>query len=174
MDIVKEHWKLYLFEGIVFLIIGFLAIAMPGVFSISFELVIGSLMLIGGLVQLYRSFKAHRHHGFVASAFGSVVFIIVGLLLLAFPLKGIMAITTLITICFLIDGCFRMLLAVQMRMHQPWLWYMFMGIIEVVIAVLIWNEWPSSALWVIGTLVGINLVFLGMTQIMVSLQARKS
>ena len=160
------------FEGLLFVILGALAIAMPVLFTFSFELVIGALFVVGGLIQLFRSIKSFGAPGCLFWGLSSIVFIVLGYLLLANPLKGVLALTTIITICFLIDGCFKMLIAATMRLEQTWVWYMFLGIIEVILAVLIWNEWPSSALWVLGTLIGINLLFIGMTQVIISIQAK--
>jgi len=173
MDTMKKHWKLFFFEGVVFSVLGILAILMPVVFTFSFELLIGALLLIGGCVQLFRTAQTRGIPGFIVSLFSSLLFIVIGILLLAYPVSGVIALTTFIAAFFLIDGCAKMILAVRMNLLQRWIWVMFSGICEIVLAVLIWHQWPSSALWVIGILIGINLLMLGTAQIIIALEVRK-
>jgi uncharacterized membrane protein HdeD (DUF308 family) len=52
-------------------------------------------------------------------------------------------------------------------------WILFDGIVTLILGVLVWRQWPSSSLWVIGTLVGISMIFTGMTRLMLSLAVRR-
>lgn len=174
MDLFKEHWKLYFFEGLLFTLVGIAAISVPGLFTLSFELLMGLLLIITGLAVGFRTFKARNIPGFIWSLLSAILFILIGVLLLVYPIKGVIALTSFIAAFFLVDGCFKMLQSVQMNIHRQWIWYMFIGIVEVFLAVLIWNEWPGSSVWVIGTLVGANLLISGLIQMSIALQARNS
>lgn len=173
LNTIKQHWKSYFFEGVAFSVLGILAIILPVIFTFSFELFIGILLIVGGCLQLYRSAQTSNIPGFILSLFSALLFLIVGILLLSYPLKGVIALTTFLAAFFLIDGCSKMILAVRMNLLQRWVWVMFSGICEVILAVLIWNQWPSSALWVIGILVGVNLLMVGTAQMFIALEARE-
>lgn len=171
---MQNVWKSYLLEGIVFILLGAAAVAMPGLFTLSLELLVGWLFVIGGIVQGYRTFTTKDSPGFIGSLISAILLLIVGVWMLLFPLKGMFTLTFLLALFYLLDGCAKMLLAVQMKLSQRWTWYMFAGMLEVVIAVLIWHGWPSTAVWVIGLLVGINMLVYGFSQLFFALDLKKA
>lgn len=160
-QLIKEHRKFFIFEGILFIILGFLAIVLPGAMTLGVELFLGWLLLLGGVIQGVRAFSAYRVPGFFASLIGAIVSVIAGVLLLAYPLSGILTLTLLLTIFFLIEGIAKIIFAFNVKPNTNWGTLLISGILSLALAFIIWSGWPGTAIWAIGLLVGINMLFSG-------------
>lgn len=161
MDAIIKNRKFFIFEGILFLILGALATALPQITTLSVELIIGWLFIFGGLVQLYRTWQlesaGHRWGVF----FSALLSLILGIGLVAFPILGILSLTILLTAFFIVDGISKLYYGFGSKNLQGYGWVILSGVLSLIIAGLIWAAWPSSAGWVIGLLVGINMIFFG-------------
>jgi uncharacterized membrane protein HdeD (DUF308 family) len=170
---IHDHWKLFLAEGIVMVILGLLAIAVPEVASLAIAIFIGWLFFVGGIFRTL-SLLRHRHlPGFGWALATAILAILLGIILLARPIAGVLTLTIALVVFFILEGIGAILLAVEHRRHLPsWGWVLFSGLVDLLLAWLIWAGWPSSAGWAIGLLVGINMLFLGLSLIMTALAAR--
>ncbi|MDB2614154.1 HdeD family acid-resistance protein [Chlamydiales bacterium] len=165
---VNKHKGMFLFEGVLFIILGVLALVLPGLFTIAAELLIGWLFLFGGVFQAIRSFKTKEISGFWVSLISSALYIIAGLLLLFYPLKGILTLTFLLAYFFFLEGIAQIVFAVAMHPAKSWGWLLISGILAIAMAFIIWSGWPGSSVWVLGILVGINLLFYGFSQVFIA------
>lgn len=168
MDIFQNHRKLMIFEGVIFTLLGFLAVALPGISTLSTELFIGWLLIFGGAVQLFRTFQGRKEEGFIGSLLTSCLYIIFGVLLILFPAAGILSLTVLITIFFIAEGIAKIILGFQLRPSTSWAWFIINGILALIMAFIIWKGWPGTAYWVLGLLVGINMIFFGISLIVLA------
>jgi uncharacterized membrane protein HdeD (DUF308 family) len=170
---IHAHWKLFLVEGIVMMVLGLLAIAEPEIASLAITIFIGWLFLIGGIFRTVSLLQHRDIPGFGWAIATALLAVILGIVLLIRPLAGVLSLTIALIAFFILEGITAILLAIEHRRHLPsWGWILFSGIIDLVLAFLIWDGWPSSADWVIGLLVGINMVFVGLSLIMTALAAR--
>ena len=165
MEWLQNNRYLFLFEGIIFTLLGMIAIALPGVSTLSTELFIGWLLLFGGSVQLYRTIKSRKAPGFLGSLLMSVLYLVFGILLIAFPIAGILSLTLLLTLFFMAEGIAKIILGFQLRPFPQWGWFLINGFVALAMAYIIWSGWPGSAFWVLGLLVGINMIFFGISLI---------
>jgi uncharacterized membrane protein HdeD (DUF308 family) len=172
---IHEHWKLFLVEGIILIILGMAAIAAPWIATLVFELVIGWLFLISGIVGLITTFWMRNAPGFWWSLLSAVVAIAAGLVLLRWPISGTLSLTYVLIAFFLIEGIVTIMYAVDHRgqLSGRWGWMLASGIVDLVLAGMIFANLPSSALWAIGLLVGINMVFGGTAMIGMALAAKE-
>jgi len=161
METLRQHRTLLLCEGILFLVLGLIAIIVPVVFTFGFELFIGWLLLIGGAMQGWRAIKTRHSPGFWASLAAAILAIIVGVLLIARPMEGVITLTILLTLFFLIEGISKIFMAFSMREYANWGWLLFSGLLALAMAAIIYFGWPGTAMWVLGLLVGINMLFFG-------------
>ncbi len=168
MDWVRNHRTLLLIEGILFILMGGVAIILPVVSTLSLEMFIGFLLIFSGAVQLFRAFKLHRAPPFVISLLMGLIGVVCGILMLLYPVAGVMSLTILLTIFFLLDGIMKIVLGFQSRPTHYWGWLVFNGLLSLIIAYIIWHSWPSSAFWVLGLLFGINMIFFGVSLISLS------
>jgi len=149
--------------GWIILIAGILALLSPLVSGLAVAMVVAVLLIFAGLTRVMHAFKGG---GFWAGLFG-VLAVIVGLVMLGRPLLGLASLTMILVVYFLALGISEIIAAIQIRPAPGWGVLLFSGIVSAVLALLIWNQWPLSGVWVIGTLVGIQLVFSGMSMIAV-------
>ncbi|HEY2755964.1 MAG TPA: DUF308 domain-containing protein [Pseudolabrys sp.] len=173
---LHEHWVLFLVEGVVLLVLGASAIALPVLATVAFTIILGWLFLVSGVIGLFTTIWMRGAPGFWWSLLSAVLGIVVGLLLLASPLRGAVSLTLVLVAFFVIEGVATIMFALDHKreLSGRWAWMLVSGIIDLVLAVMIFAGLPSSAAWAIGLLVGINMVFGGAALIALSLDARKA
>jgi uncharacterized membrane protein HdeD (DUF308 family) len=171
---LRLHWRAFLIEGIVLLILGIFAILIPNVATLAVEVFIGWVLLISGVVGLISTFRMRGAPGFGWSLLSAVVGIAAGFVLLAWPLSGVLSLTLILTAFLTIEGVASIMLALSHRhgFSARWALLVVSGVIDLILAAMIFLNLPSTAAWAIGLLVGINMVFGGSTLISMALQAR--
>lgn len=173
METLKQNRSLVLFEGIALVVLGVLAIALPVLFTFGIEQFLGWLFLFSGIIQGYRAFKTRESPGFWASLASALLAIIVGGLLLWKPMAGVLSLTILLTIAFFFEGIIKTWLAFSLRDFPNWGWLLLSGILALAMAAIIYAGWPGTAMWVLGLLVGINLLFYGYALLILYSQLKK-
>ena len=174
METIQQHRTAFIVEGILFILLGILAIALPGVMTLGVELFVGWLFLIGGIVQGYRTLtSSNAAPGYWMSLLSGILSIIVGGMFLLYPLQGIAALTMLLIAFFLIEGSIKIAFGVQLKPLQGWGWLVLSGIISLLMAGILWSGWPGTAIWAIGLLVGINMIFFGSSLLTLALSISK-
>ena len=173
---VREHWKAFLFEGILLVILGLAAMILPPLASLAVTIFLGWMFLITGVAGLALTFWARQMPGFWWSLISATLAVGAGIILLAKPEQGILTLTIVVGAYFLAEGVTTIMYALEHRreLSERWSWLLVSGIMDIVIAGIIIAGLPGSALWAIGLLVGINLVFGGATLIGMALAARKA
>jgi len=170
---IHAHWKLFLIQGIVMMVLGFLAVAEPNVATLAVTLFVGWLFLIAGVFRAASAWHSRQMPGFAWSMLTALLSVALGLILILRPLAGVLTLTMVLVAFFIVEGIASILGAIQHRQHlRSWGWVLFSGIVDLFLAYLIWLGWPSSADWAIGLLVGINMLFLGLSLVMTALAAR--
>jgi uncharacterized membrane protein HdeD (DUF308 family) len=171
---VREHWKAFLIEGILLVIFGLAAIIVPPLASLAVTILLGWLFLISGIAGLALTFWARLMPGFWWSLISAVLAIAAGLILLAMPVQGTLTLTIVVGAYFLAEGVATIMYALEHRreLSERWSWLLVAGIMDLLIAAIIITGLPGSALWAIGLLVGINLLFGGSSLIGMALAAR--
>jgi uncharacterized membrane protein HdeD (DUF308 family) len=173
---VREHWKAFLIEGIVLVVLGLAAMIVPPLASLAVTIFLGWMFLISGVVGLAMTFWARQMPGFWWSLISAALALIAGLILLAQPVQGTLTLTIVVGAYFLAEGVATIMYALEHRreLSERWQWLLVGGIMDILIAAIIITGLPGSALWAVGLLVGINLLFGGATLIGVALAARNS
>ena len=172
---VREHWKAFLFEGILLAILGLAAMIVPPLASLAVTIFVGWMFMISGIAGLVLTFWARALPGFWWSLISAALAVVAGGILLAQPVKGVYALTLVIGIYFVAEGVATIMYALEHRreLSERWLWLLIAGIFDVLISFMIISGLPGSAEWAIGLLVGINLVFGGASLIGMALAARR-
>jgi uncharacterized membrane protein HdeD (DUF308 family) len=170
---IHTHWKLFLAQGIVMMVLGLLAVAVPIIATLAVEIFVGWLFFVAGLFRAVWVWRSRQTPGFAWSLLTAALAIVLGLVLILRPLAGMLTLTMVLVAFFIIEGIASIIGAIEHRQHlRSWGWVLFSGIIDLLLAYLIWAGWPSSASWAIGLLVGINMLFLGLSLVMTALAAR--
>jgi uncharacterized membrane protein HdeD (DUF308 family) len=170
---VREHWKAFLFEGILLVILGLAAIIVPPLASLAVTIFLGWLFLISGIAGLVLTFWARQLPGFWWSLISALLAIAAGFVLLTRPVQGTLTLTIVVGVYFVAEGVATIMYALEHRreLSQRWSWLLVAGLMDIIIAAIIIAGLPGSAVWAIGLLVGINLLFGGATLIGVALAA---
>jgi uncharacterized membrane protein HdeD (DUF308 family) len=171
LEAIKGNWGWILALGIVLIIVGTLAVAMPLVASLATALVLGWLLLMGGIAQLVGAFWTRDWSGFFLSLLIGVMYLVLGLMFLRAPVKAELMMTLLLACGLIIGGLFR-IIGSLMYQFPNWGWTLVGGAINLVLGLLIWQQLPEAALWVIGLFVGIDMIFTGWTWVMLSLAVK--
>ena len=173
---VRDHWVLFLVEGIVLVVLGVLAILIPPLASLAVTIFFGWLLLISGIVGLVTTFMARQAPGFWWSLLSAVLGIVAGVILLVWPISGTLSLTYLLIAFFLIEGFASIMFAIEHRnqLSGRWGWMLASGVVDVILAVIVFIGLPWSAFWALGLLLGINMVFGGWALIAMALHARSA
>jgi len=158
--------------GILMFILGILAISLPLASSIGIVIVLAWLILFAGISHLIFAFQSHSVGGFLWQVLLAVLYGIAGIYMLMNPLLGVLSLTLVLAIFLLVEGILEIALYFGIRRLRHAGWVLFDGIVTLILGILIWAQWPSSSVWVIGTLVGISLMFSGISRFMLSLAFR--
>lgn len=169
---VRKHnaWFIALGAALIILgAIGLTAVVTTTLFSVIF---FGWLLLIGGAVQMGHAFRVRPWSGLLLQLFVGILNIVVGLLIIANPGSSALALTLLMASFFIVGGIFRVVMAVPE--HLPGRgWAILSGLINVLLGVLIWVQWPASGFWVIGLFIAVDLLFTGWWFVALGLAARR-
>lgn len=165
-DNIKQNKSLYVFNGVMFIVLGVVALCAPLIAAEFLDLLIGCLLLITGLFQGVVSYAAKRHWTYYVTA---IISIIAGALLILQPAAGILALATVVAVILLIQGMMQIFYAGVYAPFSGWGWMLLSGVISIALTALIYVGWPTTAVWFLGILVGINLISLGVSMMMLSI-----
>lgn len=155
--------------GWLIFIAGVLAILSPFIFGVWVVTMVAILLIFAGGSRFMHALQGG---GFWSGLFGLMA-LLTGGAMIAKPLLGLASLTMVLIIYFLVLGVFEVIAAFQFRPVKGWGWLLFSGIISILLSQMILNQWPLSGAWAIGTLVGIQLVFSGITMITLGSAVKK-
>ena len=168
---LRGHWLWFVLLGVALIVLGFIALGSVLTATLATALAIGALLVVGGVAETVGAFWSRGWSGIFLHLLSGVLSIVVGVLFLRAPV-GVLVILTLLLACLLmVNGIFKVVAALSYR-FAGWGWPLVSGVIDLILGVMIWLEWPASALWVIGLFVGISLLFRGANWIGLGLALR--
>jgi uncharacterized membrane protein HdeD (DUF308 family) len=173
---VHDHWRAFLIEGIILVILGLAAIALPPLAGIATAIILGWLFLLGGIVGLVATFNQRNAPGFWWALFSAAIAVLAGGILLANPASGVATLTYVLIAFFVIDGLLIIVMAFEHRreLSGRWEWMMLGGFMDLILAAIIVAGLPGTLAWALGLLVGIDLLFGGFSLIAMALSARQA
>jgi len=172
---VRDHWVLFLIQGVVMAILGLFAVAAPVIATLAVDIYAGWLFLISGIVGIITLFTRQQNiSSFLWTLVAAALALAVGVLLIWRPAAGVLSLTLLLIGFFIAEGVVQILAAFKYRsaVGNAWTWMLFSGIVDLVLAAIILMGWPGTATWTLGLLVGINLFMSGLALVMTSLACR--
>jgi len=169
---LQDHWRIFLTEGIIFILLGLSAIIIPQLFTIAIVIFLGWLIVLGGVIQVSRALFFPDMPGFGLWLGLGILQVLVGYLLIADPVAGVLTLTMMMTLFFAFEGIIKIYLAMMMRPLPHWNYVLFSGITALIFAVLILIFWSETAHWLLGLFLGINMIMLGVSMVKMSLRNR--
>lgn len=166
----ETRWSMVV--SLLMILAGILAIIVPPLSGIAVTLFVAWLLILAGVGHFAYTWERRHQHGSSWGWLLGVLFIIVGIRMLMFPAAALASLTLLLAIYLFVNAGLEFALAFRLRPRDGWGWVLFDGFVALVLGIIILHRWPHNALWVIGTLVGISILFAGISRFMLSLAAR--
>lgn len=159
--------------GISLVILGALAVMFAYVSTIFSMVYLGLIFAVVGIAEIIKAIKVRSSFGmFLVQLFFGILYIVAGVYIVSYPVINAVTLTLLFALLFIVIGIARVVAAFFGNApHRGWL--LFNGIITILLGALIWQQWPSSGLWVIGLFVGINAIFTGLSWIMLASKLKR-
>jgi uncharacterized membrane protein HdeD (DUF308 family) len=164
-EAAKAGGKSMTFFGVIAIILGILAMMMPGLTGVSVVYLLGVIVLVAGIVRMIWAFQAGSlGKGLLMFAIGLLT-LLAGLALLAHPLFASGVLTVMLAFYFILDGIGEIAAGFRLRPADGWGWLLFGGIVSLLLGLMIWRQFPLSGLWAVGILLGIKLFFIGLIMV---------
>ena len=168
----SRGWSI--FWGILLIVIGILALLMPEIAALATALTLAWLLVFAGIIEIVHAFQTRRRRGFGWKLVAGIVTLVLGLIILLFPVAGIATLALWIGAFLFAGGIIRLILAFRLRPVKGWVWVLIDGILSIIIGGLIAWGWPASSIPFIGLLAGFWLLFSGIWRIMLDGRAPRA
>src|SRR5262245_32816026 len=172
LQAIRGKWIWLVVLGIALIVLGTLLLGAPVIATLATVTTLGVLILLGGGMEVVGAFWCQEWSGFFLALLSGILGVVVGLMLLSNPIEGGITLTILLASFLFVGGIFKAVAVIAHR-FEGWGWLLLSGVIDVVIGVLIWREMPMSGLTIIGLLVGISLIFRGVSWLMVGFSLKQ-
>ena len=171
---LRDSWRFLLIEGVILAVLGAAAVIIPPIATLAVEIIVGWLFLVSGAVGLVVTFLMRQAPGFWWSLFSAVLALAAGAALIGWPAGGALSLTLLLIVFFVMEGVATIMYALDHKRDLPerWGFMLASGVVDLVLAAVIYAGLPGSAAWAIGLMVGINMLFGGFALIGLALHAR--
>jgi len=173
-NLVRRASTLTILWGVSLICLGMLAVASPMLAAVAVSALVAWLIVLAGVVHLVVAFHSREAGSVIWRLLVGLAYVCFGGYLIARPVAGVASLTLLLASLFLVEGLFNIVLFFRAPSALRSSWFLLDGIVTLLLGLMIYMQWPSSSAWAIGTLVGISLIFSGVTRVMVSLGVRKA
>jgi uncharacterized membrane protein HdeD (DUF308 family) len=171
-EVAGQNTRTLLVLGVVQIVLGVLAITMPFVPGVALAYLAGAVVLLAGISKVVEAFKSGSWgNGMLGFGIGALA-ILGGLVIMLNPLIALASLTLLLGIYFLLEGAVAVALGLRIRPVKGWVWTALGGAVTLLLGVLVIAKWPLSGAWLIGTLLGVHLIFGGWAAITCATTAR--
>jgi uncharacterized membrane protein HdeD (DUF308 family) len=157
-ETVRQHSLWYLIQGALMILAGILALVYPVVSSVGVVFLLGWLLIISGIVQGISLVGVRNVPHFWLQLVSVVLSVIVGVLLLRHPGEGLLTLTLLLIVFFIVEGISKVIFSLTVRPFPNWGWVLASGIVGILLALYLWASLPITAVWLLGVLLGIQLI----------------
>ncbi|RRA48800.1 HdeD family acid-resistance protein [Acidipila sp. EB88] len=151
--------------GIVLIILGLLALFLPLVAGVAITAVVGWVLVLAGAAHFYFGYHARTTGAVVWQCLIGLVYVVVGFFLVVHPARALPQLTILLAAYFVIEGAFELVLYFRLRAGHRASWFLWDGLITLILGIMIWAQWPYSSVWALGTIVGISLLMSGFARL---------
>jgi uncharacterized membrane protein HdeD (DUF308 family) len=173
-DTIHKRSLLFLIQGGVMVLAGVLALIFPVFASLGILALLGWLLILSGIVQIVALIGATQVPYFWLQLISVALEILVGYLLVTRPEAGLVAVTFLMLALFLVGGITRVVFALMIRPMDDWLWVLASGLVAIVCALILFASLPQAATWLLGFLLGLELIAIGGAQGLLAWRVRQA
>ena len=170
---MRSSWIWIALLAVISLVGGVLALINPFAATLAATLMAGWAFAILGVVQIVQSFQLRGWGGFIWALLFGVLTLVVGISLIFNPLAGMVSLTLLVAVLFLVLGAIKIMYAFSLRPIAGWGWVLASGILSLLLGIMILANFPWSAVSVLGILLGIELLSNGVLFLLLALGLRR-
>ena len=170
-DELRRRWGWFLGLGVLLIIFGMTAMGSAVLMTLATMVFVGWLMIIAGVLQSSHAFACKGWSGFFIDMLTGLLYSVVGFMFIANPGATAMTLTLLMSMLLIFGGIFRIAVSLAVRFQNS-IWLLLNGVVNLVLGIAIWRQWPLSGLWVIGLFIGIDMIFNGWALVMLGLAAK--
>lgn len=171
-EYLKTHWRWFLTLGIILTVLGLLALGFTFTATLLSVIALGILLFSAGIFQLIEGFQTRNWGGFFLHLIIGILYLVAGAYMFFYPGIGAVSLTLLLGIFYVVVGFFRIITSLFMR-YRRWGWTFFSGIVALIVGIFIWSAWPAGGLWIIGLLIGVDLLFYGLSILFFAFSVRR-
>jgi uncharacterized membrane protein HdeD (DUF308 family) len=169
---LRDEWWWFLILGILLVVAGTVALVYPFVSSVVAVTVLGVSLLVSGVATIVTSFWAGKWSAMLLELLIGIFYAVMGFLIMDAPIASTVSLTLVIAAMCIVIGIMKSIAAIMLRFPQ-WGWSLLSGALTALIGIVIYKNLPETALWAIGTLVGVQLLFDGWFWIMLAVAVRR-
>lgn len=158
---LRAKWGWILALGIIYLIVGIIALGSVVMATAASVLIVGVMMVIAGVAEVINAFQNKGWGKFLIWLLLGALYVIAGFLAFQNPLLTAAVLTLILGIALVISGIMRVILAFSMKEGTPWIWVLISGVVTLLLGLMIFSHWPVSSLYVLGMFLGVDLVIAG-------------
>ena len=173
-DIVKRYSLWYLLQGILMVVAGFLALVYPLIASVAIVYLLAWILIVSGVVQGIGLIGARQVPHFWLQLISVVIAIVVGLLLLRQPESGLVVFSVLLIVYFMVEGMAKIIFALSIKPFPNWGWVLGAGIVSILLAVYLWANLAVASEFLLGILLGVQLICEGAAMTYLAWRVRES
>jgi len=164
-----SSWSIFL--GVLLILTALAAITLPFFAGIAASVFFGWLLMVGGIAHLVYAWSERGAGAVLWQILIGIVYLVASIYMLVLPVAGVVTLTLVLSFYILFEGLFELVVYFRLRSLRGTVWFLVDGVISLLLAALIFCQWPSSS-WAIGTLVGISLLLSGIARVTLTLSAQ--
>jgi uncharacterized membrane protein HdeD (DUF308 family) len=168
---LQDKWWFLFMLGILITICGVAALSFPPFFTLVGVVILAAVLIVSGAAMVIASFWAGKWGAMLVQLLVGILYVMAGILIMDCTDTAVELLTLFLAIMFLVVGVFRIVAALMVKYPQ-WGWALLNGVLTTLVGIIIYKNLPYSAYWVIGLLVGIEMLFNGLHWIMLALAVR--
>lgn len=170
---LKSKWGWFVLLGVILIILGTFALSYSVLATLTSVIVIGILMIAGGLAQLIHAWTLRSLSSFLLWTLVGILYIVAGGFAIRYPVQGAEVLTMLLGASLIAVGVLRLGIWLMNRGQEGWVWLAFSGIVSLITGLLIAFAWPGIGLWLIGLVLGVDLLFQGWSMLWLGLALKR-
>ncbi len=174
IETLQAKWGWIVALGVIYSIAGIIALGSILTATVASVFIVGIMMLIAGVAEVINAFQVKTWGKFLFWVLLGVLYIVAGFVTFENPLLAAALLTLMLACTLIVSGIMRIILGFSMKRGMPWIWVVLSGVVTLLLGLVILNHWPISSLYILGLLLGIDLVFAGASWIGMGLSLRRA
>ncbi|HVZ07329.1 HdeD family acid-resistance protein [Rhodopila sp.] len=170
---LTSKWGWFVALGVALVLFGIFALVDVVAFTIVSVIFIGAMLLVGGIFQIVHAFMTKTWASFGLNLLMGIIYVIGGFLIMQEPVQGSLVITLMVIAALAVGGIIRIMVGFRHREMASWWLLVLSGVISLILALMLYSTFPGSGLWVLGTLIAVELLIQGFTWLQFGLALRR-